>query len=180
MIFTPYLITDLLIEPNSFFLDQLDEVGTIIFNATAIFLFILVTLFAPIMSVAAIAGERQRQTLDLVLVTLLPVRSLVIGKLLSALLYTVLLIAFVWPVIILTLLSGGVSIIELIGLIILLAVTSSRRATIARTRPSCSSVMYRALACSNVRVIWFLRDFISGLRNRFGVTSGSQRLLFIN
>ncbi len=144
MIFTPYVITDLLIEPNTFFFDQLDEVGAIIFNATAIFLFILVTLFAPIMSVAAIAGERQRQTLDLLLVTPLSIRTLVIGKLISALLYTMLLLAFVWPIIILTLLSGGVHILELIALMILLTITAVAFTTIGLWVSSLSKTITNA------------------------------------
>lgn len=124
MVFTPYTLSAVFLETNNFFLDNLDDVATIIFNTTVIFLFILVTFFAPTMSASAIAGERQRQTLDLLLITLIPARSIVIGKLFSALIYTLLLIAVVWPVILFSMITGGVTLIELVVTIILLTVTS--------------------------------------------------------
>ncbi len=129
LVISPYTLNSLFIESRDFFID-LAEVGTIVFNVTAIFMFVIVTLFAPIMSAGAIAGERQRQTLDLLLVTLLPTRSIVVGKLVSSLIYTILLIAVVWPVILFCLVIGGVTFIEIIISALLLLVTALAFTTI--------------------------------------------------
>src|SRR5438876_11937537 len=51
----------------------------------------LVTFIAPTFTAGAISGERERQTYDLLRTTLLPARSLVLGKLVSALSYVFLL-----------------------------------------------------------------------------------------
>jgi ABC-type transport system involved in multi-copper enzyme maturation permease subunit len=130
LIISPYTIGGIYLGTGDFFLENLDEVGTVVFNATAILLFLLVTLFAPTMSAGAIAGERQRQTFDLLRVTLLPTRFIVVGKLVSALIYTLLLIAVVWPVILFSLLTGGIGLIELFVTVLLLAVTSVAFTTI--------------------------------------------------
>jgi ABC-type transport system involved in multi-copper enzyme maturation permease subunit len=130
LIISPYTIGGIYLGTGDFFLENLDEVGTVVFNATAILLFLLVTLFAPTMSAGAIAGERQRQTFDLLRVTLLPTRFIVVGKLVSALIYTLLLIAAVWPVILFSLLTGGIGLIELFVTVLLLAVTSVAFTTI--------------------------------------------------
>lgn len=106
------------------FLRDLDKAGQITFYVTAVFLLIFVTLFAPMMALSAIAGEKQRQTLDLLRVTLLPERKIVGGKLISALIYTLLLIVLAWPVILFCLVIGGVKIMELVVLVILLLTTA--------------------------------------------------------
>jgi ABC-type transport system involved in multi-copper enzyme maturation permease subunit len=95
-----------------------------IFYTTAIFLLVIVTLFAPTMAASAIAGEKQRQTLDLLLVTLLPTRKLVLGKLVSAFIYTLFLIVIVWPLILFCLVTGGVAIVEFIVTTLLLMMTA--------------------------------------------------------
>ena len=106
------------------FLRDLDNAGQITFYITAVLLLIFVTLFAPMMALSAIAGEKQRQTLDLLRVTLLPERKIVGGKLISALLYSLLLIVLAWPVILFCLITGGVKIMELIVLVVLLLTTA--------------------------------------------------------
>jgi ABC-type transport system involved in multi-copper enzyme maturation permease subunit len=108
---------------SEFLFNQLDELGLIIFYLTSLFLLVMVTLFAPVMSVSAIAGERQTQTLELLVITLLPARSIVLGKLISALVHIFLLIAAVWPLILLSLVTGGVSIIEFFIAGLLLVIT---------------------------------------------------------
>lgn len=130
LIIIPYALSGIYLGTGDFFLENLNEVGTVVFKATAILLFLLVTLFAPTMSAGAIAGERQRQTFDLLRITLLPVRFIVVGKLVSALIYTVLMMAAVWPVILFSLIAGGVGLIELLVTVLLLAVTSVAFTTI--------------------------------------------------
>jgi ABC-type transport system involved in multi-copper enzyme maturation permease subunit len=125
LIFGSYILTQLVFDADlKNFVRDLDEVGATIFYVTAVFLLFIVTLFAPAMAASTIAGEKQRQTLDLLLVTLLPTRSIIIGKLVSALVYTLLLIGVVWPLVIFCLFLGGVDLVELLVAGILLIVTS--------------------------------------------------------
>lgn len=105
-------------------LSTLSALGQFIFYPTILILLVLVTLFAPVLSVGAIAGERQRQTLNLLLITLLPARSIVRGKLVSALIYLGLLIAAVWPLVLVGAVLGQVAVVELLVATLLLGVTT--------------------------------------------------------
>ena len=125
LIIFPYIITNLFFESWEFFVTNLDFLGQSIFYVTAIFLLVLVTLFAPTMSASTIAGERQRQTLDLLIVTLLPARSIIAGKLVFTLTHTLRLIAIAGPLIIIGLIVGGIPIIQLVVILLLLLTTAT-------------------------------------------------------
>jgi ABC-2 type transport system permease protein len=111
-----------LIAPDRFF-NNLDMIGSIIFYITAIGLLVATIFLAPRSSIGAIAQEREHQTLDLLLITLLPVRSIIIGKLVSALIYALLLIASIVPLFVLCLMIGGVAIVEMMVTLLLLFTT---------------------------------------------------------
>ena len=82
----------------------------------------LLILIAPAMTAGAVAGERERQTLDLLLVTNTGSFRIVLGKVLESFAVLALLIACSLPVMCLCLLTGGVSIGQiLIGELFLLA-----------------------------------------------------------
>ena len=83
----------------------------------------LLILIAPAMTSGAIAGERERQTLDLLLVTNTGSFRIMIGKVLESFAVLALLIVCGLPVMCLCLLTGGVSAGQiLIGELFLLAV----------------------------------------------------------
>lgn len=84
----------------------------------------LVTFIAPAFTAGAISGERERQTYDLLKTTLLPARSLVIGKMVSALFYVMLLLLAAIPLQSIAFLFGGVTEAEVILAFVILAVTS--------------------------------------------------------
>jgi ABC-type transport system involved in multi-copper enzyme maturation permease subunit len=105
-------------------LGSLSALGQFIFYPTTLILLVLVTLFAPVLAVGAIAGERQRQTLSLLLITLLPAHSIVRGKLVSALIYLGFMIAVVWPLILVGAVVGRVDAVELLVATLLLGVTA--------------------------------------------------------
>jgi ABC-type transport system involved in multi-copper enzyme maturation permease subunit len=84
----------------------------------------LVTFIAPAFTAGAISGERERQTYDLLRTTLLPARSFVLGKMVSALAYIVLLLIAAIPLQSIAFLFGGVTEQEVILAFIILAVTS--------------------------------------------------------
>jgi ABC-2 type transport system permease protein len=95
--------------------------GQTLFYSTYMLLLVLVVFLSPAFTAGTISGERERKTLDLLITTLLPARSLVLGKLMSALAYVVLLILLALPIQSLALMFGGVIFAEMvIGTLILL------------------------------------------------------------
>ena len=84
--------------------------------------FVLIILIAPAMTAGAIAGERERQTLDLLLVTNTGSFRIVMGKVMESFAMLGLLIVCGLPVMSLCLLTGGVTISQiLLGELFLLA-----------------------------------------------------------
>ena len=82
----------------------------------------MLILIAPAMTSGSIAGERERQTLDLLLVTNTGSFRIVIGKVMESFAVLALLIVMRLPVMSLCLLTGGVSLAQiLIGELFLLA-----------------------------------------------------------
>lgn len=76
---------------------------------------------APGLTAGAISSEKERQTFDLLRTTLLPARSLVLGKFAAALSFLLLLILAALPLQSLAFLFGGVAVEEvLIGLLLLI------------------------------------------------------------
>ncbi len=89
--------------------------------------FLLIVLVAPALSAGSIAGERERQTFDLLLVTGVGARRIVLGKLLEDFSFLALLIVSGAPILALTLLTGGVTAVHLLttlGALLLLALAA--------------------------------------------------------
>jgi ABC-2 type transport system permease protein len=84
----------------------------------------LVLFIGPALTASSITGEKERQTYDLLRTTLLPARSLVRGKLLSALSYLILLVIASIPLQSIAFLLGGVSPIEVVLSQLLVVVTA--------------------------------------------------------
>jgi ABC-type transport system involved in multi-copper enzyme maturation permease subunit len=97
-------------------------VGKVVFGGVVGVELFMVCFIAPAFTAGAISGERERQTYELLRTTLMPARSLVLGKLTSALSFIILLLFIALPVQSLAFLLGGVALEEvLIALVILLA-----------------------------------------------------------
>jgi ABC-type transport system involved in multi-copper enzyme maturation permease subunit len=77
----------------------------------------LILFVVPALTAGAISGERERQTLEIILSTPLKPFSILIGKLLSSLSTVVLLVVASLPILSLIFVFGGVSMIQLLGLI---------------------------------------------------------------
>lgn len=75
---------------------------------------VLVTFIGPAFTAAAVSGERERQTFDLLRTTLLSAEAFVLGKLVSSLSYIVLLVVVSIPLQSIAFLLGGLSAVELI------------------------------------------------------------------
>ena len=85
--------------------------------------FLMLVMIAPAMTSGSIAGERERQTLDLLLVTNTGALRIVAGKILESFALLALLIVSALPVQCLCLMTGGVSVLQILtGTLFLLAV----------------------------------------------------------
>lgn len=107
--------------PDAVYLNTMTR-GPMCYLALLIAQFVLIILIAPAMTSASIAGERERQTLDLLLVTNTGSFRIAIGKVMESFAVLALLIVCGLPVMSLCLLTGGVSLGQiLIGELFLLA-----------------------------------------------------------
>jgi ABC-type transport system involved in multi-copper enzyme maturation permease subunit len=98
------------------------QIGRSIFTTVMIMALAQVCIITPSLTSGSIAGEKERQSYDLLITTLLSPWQIVLGKLMSALSFALLLILSVLPLAGLSFLFGGVSGIELVlGMIGLMA-----------------------------------------------------------
>jgi ABC-type transport system involved in multi-copper enzyme maturation permease subunit len=84
-------------------------VGQAIFSALSVFQLLLVAFLAPAFTTGTISLEREKATLDLLITTPMRPGAIVIGKLLSALAFVLLMILAAVPVSALVLMYGGAS-----------------------------------------------------------------------
>ena len=99
-------------------------VGKIVFGGIVGIELFLVCFIAPAFTAGAISGERERRTFDLLRTTLLPARSMVLGKLSSALSFIVLLLLAAVPLQSLAFLLGGVALEEVLISLAILVTTA--------------------------------------------------------
>jgi ABC-type transport system involved in multi-copper enzyme maturation permease subunit len=84
------------------------QIGSTAFSALVVVQLALVCLFAPALAAGAISGERERQTLDVLLVTLVSPLGIVWGKLVVSVAFILLLVTAALPVLATVFLFGGV------------------------------------------------------------------------
>jgi ABC-type transport system involved in multi-copper enzyme maturation permease subunit len=99
-------------------------IGKAIFITAMTVSLIQVCVITPSLTAGSIAGERERQTYDLLMTTLLSPLQIVLGKLSSALAFALLLIFSSLPIAGISLLFGGVSAAELVIGIVGLVMTA--------------------------------------------------------
>jgi ABC-type transport system involved in multi-copper enzyme maturation permease subunit len=98
--------------------------GKSIFGTVVLLELLLVSFIGPGLTAGAITSEREHQTLDLLRISLLSARSLVLGKLGTAFVYLFLLILTALPIQSLAFLLGGVGLGEMIVSSLMLVVTA--------------------------------------------------------
>ena len=86
--------------------------------------FAMLVLVAPAMTAGSIAGERERQTLDLLQVTNTSSFSIVMGKLLESFGFLCLLILSSMPVLSLVMITGGISLLQMLMAVLYLLLTA--------------------------------------------------------
>ena len=102
--------------------------GLEIFSTLAGFQLALLIFLSPALSAGAVAGERERQTFDLLLCTGLSAPSIVLGKYLASLAFILLLLWAALPVFSLAFLFGGVTPLA-IALVLLLCFATATSIT---------------------------------------------------
>jgi len=122
-------------------------IGRVLFIGIVGIELFLVTFIAPSFTAGAISGERERQTYALLRTTLLPASRLVIGKLISALSYVLLLLLAAIPLQSLAFLFGGVTEVEIVLAVVILLVTAIALGSVGIY---CSAIMQRTLSASVV------------------------------
>lgn len=78
--------------------------------------FVMIMLITPALAGGSISGERERQTLDLLLITKMSPISIILGKLFSSLGIVILMIISTLPIFGVIFYFGGISILSLLGL----------------------------------------------------------------
>ena len=97
-------------------------VGRNIFEWLVFFKLILVLFLVPGLTSGAIAGERERQTLVPLQVTMLRPLAIMVGKIAASLAFVCLLVVATLPLLSVTYLIGGVTILEIVkGVLVVLA-----------------------------------------------------------
>lgn len=121
--------------------------GRAIFQWLLFFMLLLVCFIVPGLTAGAISGERERQTLISLQLTLLRPQAIVVGKLLASLAFVFLLLVASLPLLTVPFLVGGVSMPEVAkGLVMVLATA----VTLACLTLACSALFRRTQAATVV------------------------------
>jgi ABC-type transport system involved in multi-copper enzyme maturation permease subunit len=134
---------------------RIATVGRIIFETLVIFMLLLVLFLVPAMTSGAVAGERERQTLVPLQVTLLRPLSIVLGKVGASLAYTALLVVASLPFLAITYLVGGVTITNVVAAVVAVLFVS---VAVACLGVACSAIFRRVQAATVISyaVVLFL------------------------
>lgn len=100
------------------------QIGRTLFAGVVAIEMMLVAFIAPAFTSGAVSGEREHQTYDLLRTTLLPSPAFVMGKLLSAMLYVLLLLLAAIPLQSIAFFFGGVAETEVILSFVILSATA--------------------------------------------------------
>jgi ABC-2 type transport system permease protein len=135
---------------------SLQALGKTIF-ATTVGMQLLITCFtSSSAAVGAISSERERQTFELLRTTLLPARSLVLGKLAAAVLFNLLVILSAIPIASLSFFFGGITLEEITIASVFLIVTAVAFSTIGLFFSSLLRRTSQATAVSTVFTLLLL------------------------
>jgi ABC-2 type transport system permease protein len=167
-------------------------VGQAIFAMLSVFQLMLVAFLAPAFTTGAISLEREKATLDLLITTPLRPGAIVVGKLLSALAFVVLMIVAGVPVSALVLMYGGASVQDIARTEVVLLVSAIGfgviglfcSALIKRTQ-SATVIAYSTVLFLTVGTFFIWRLWTAGLTGTTGGAFGAsnrapEELLYLN
>ena len=119
--------------------------------------FALLVLVAPAMTAGSISGERERQTLDLLLVTNTGAVKLVLGKLLESFSFLALMVMCSLPMLSLVLITGGATLAQVLVSVAFLLLTALAALSVGLV---CSSLFQRTVTAT---VMSYLSVFALGI-----------------
>lgn len=105
-------------------LEAASTLGKAIFYGTNVLLLLGVTLISPAFTASAIVSEKERQTFDLLVITALPARNIVLGKLSAVLVFIGLLILATLPFQSMAYFFGGVAFSDILLALLLQLLTT--------------------------------------------------------
>ena len=133
--------------------------------------FILLMFIVPAVTASAISGERERQTLDLMLTTRMSAGQIVTGKLLSALSTLFLLILSSFPAVAMVFVYGGITLADILILLLCFAAAAllvgslgvccsalASRTTIATVATYGITAVVMAGTCAVNYFVWYMRS----------------------
>jgi ABC-type transport system involved in multi-copper enzyme maturation permease subunit len=124
---------------------QVARAGRTIFETLVLFMLLLVLFLVPAMTSGAIAGERERQTLVPVQVTLMRPLGILVGKLGASLAFIGLLVVATLPLLAVTYLVGGVTIVNVAVAVVAVLFTGI---VVACIGTACSAIFRRVQAAT--------------------------------
>ena len=136
--------------------------------------FIMLLFIMPALTAAAVSGERERQTLDLMLTTLLTPAQIIWGKLLNALSVMGLLVLSSFPPISMVLVFGGITWMDLAALLLCYMAV----ALVAGSMGICFSAVFKRSTLASVVTYGVLAALVAGtyFANRFALAMSSSRI----
>lgn len=147
--------------------------------------FILLTFIVPAVTASSISGERERQTLELMLTTQMTPAQIVNGKLMSALSTLLLLIISSFPAIMMVFVFGGITPIDVVALLLCYTAVALFVSSLgicfssAFKRSTLSTVLTYGVLVSIVGGTYFVNRFVLGLSagriNSYAITYGIGR-----
>ena len=147
--------------------------------------FILLTFIVPAVTASSISGERERQTLELMLTTQMTPAQIVNGKLMSALSTLLLLIISSFPAIMMVFVFGGITPIDVVALLLCYTAVALFAGSLgicfssAFKRSTLSTVLTYGVMVSIVGGTYFVNRFVLGLSagriNSYAITYGIGR-----
>jgi ABC-2 type transport system permease protein len=123
--------------PTSNFGGPTPNYGQTLFLYLVIFQMVLLAFVTPALTAGAISGERERQTIDLLFVTLIPPFSIIWGKLLASISFVLLLLLLSVPIFSLVFLFGGIELDQVLYAFVVMAVTAMTLGTIGIAFSTC-------------------------------------------
>ena len=143
--------------------EEVASFGESAFETLVFFVLLLVCFIVPGLTAGSVAGERERQTLVPLQVTLLSPRSILVGKMLASLAFVVLLVVATLPLVGVSFLLGGVEPVDVVkaaAMVLLVAVTlaclSLACSTLLRRTQGATVVAYGLVLAMTVGTLFVL------------------------
>jgi ABC-type transport system involved in multi-copper enzyme maturation permease subunit len=184
MLFVMFVLIETIM--NSYYSSYSGGEFVTIYAILAIIQFVLIAFIVPALTAGSIAGERERQTLDLLLCTKLSPISIILGKLFTSINQILLLIVAALPVFSIIFFFGGISLFQLLQLLIFYVILTI---TIGSIGIFCSTFIKRTTPATVLTYVFIMfltlgTIFIAALYlliyNRTGTMQNTFPLIYLN